>query len=472
MSNTALNRIEKLLDPNSFVEIGGSVTARSTDYNGTAKKEASDGVVCGYGTIDGNLVYVYGQDPGVLGGTLGEMHGRKIINVYRMAEKMGAPVIGMLDSAGIRIEESMDALAVLGGIYKKQAALSGVIPQITGIFGKCGGGMSFIAALSDFTFIEADKAKLFINPPDAIKGNNINKLDNTKASYQSENGNADFIGSEDEIIAQMRALVSVLPSNYADEGYTDICTDDINRVCDGIENYAEDTMGIIQCIADNGIVTESGRDHAKNMITALIKMNGNTVGVVANRKSYMEDGEICSEFGGELTAKALNKAAGFIKFLDSFNIPVVTIANVSGFYGMECTEKCGPKAAARLIYAYTDATVPKVTLNVGESFGSAAVIMGSRSVGADMVYAWDNALIGAMRPDEAAKILCEGREGADIKEAEKKYSDMQLSAASAASRGYTDTIISPRDSRKYIIGALEMLYSKREDRIDKKHGTV
>ena len=472
MSGTALKRLDLLLDPNSFIEIGGSVTARSTDYNRDAKKEASDGVVCGYGTIDGNLVYVYSQDPDVLKGTLGEMHGKKIVGILRMAEKMGAPVIGLLDRAGIRIEESMDALSALGDIYKVQSELSGVIPQITAVFGNCGGGLSFIPAISDFVFVEKNKGRLFVNSPDAIKGNNVNKVDNTKAEYQAECGNASFAGTQEEIMASIRSLVCMLPANYADDGSMDICTDDINRTCAGIDSYTSDTLGIIQSIADNGQVFINKNEYGRNIITALIKMNGYTTGVVANRKTYSADGEVMSEFDGELSNKAVSKAASFINFCDAFNIPIVTIAQAGAFYGMECTEKNLPANAARLIYAYANSTVPKITLNIGNCYGSAGLIMGSKAVGADMVYAWNSAQIGAMRPDEAAKIICEGDDSLDIKEVARQFEDLQLSVASAAARGYVDTIIAPEDTRKYIIGALEMLFTKRQAVIDKKHGTV
>ena len=468
--NAAIRRISALLDENSFVEIGGSVTARSTDYNVDAKKEASDGVVTGYGTIGGDLVYVYSQDPAVLGGTIGEMHGKKILKIYELAEKMGAPVIGLLDSAGIRLEESMDALMALGSIYNIKSSLSGVIPQITGVFGKCGGGLSFIPAISDFVFMDSDKGELFVNSPDTIKDSNIDKFDNTKASYQAEMGNVEFAGSESEMLSSIRALVSILPKNFEDEGFASACNDDLNRSCAGIDAYTEDTLGIISSIADNNEVIEVAGSYGKAVINAFIQLNGSTVGVVACRKAYTEDGELKSEFNGQLTAKSVRKAAKFVGFCDAFNIPVLTIAEACGFFGMPCTEDILPKAAARLLYAYSNATVPKVTLNIGNSYGSAAVLMGSKAIGADIVYGWNNANIGAMDPKNAAKILSAA--GGNAAEIEKKYCELQTSVASAASRGYIDTIIAPEDSRKYIIGAFEMLYSKRESVFDKKHGTV
>ena len=235
-------RIATLLDAGSFVEIGGAVTARSTDFNMQEKETPADGVITGYGVIDGNLVYVYSQDASVLNGAVGEMHAKKIANIYDMAMKMGAPVIGLIDCAGIRLQEATDALNAFGNLYLKQTMASGVIPQITAIFGTCGGGLSVVPALTDFTFMEASKAKLFVNSPNALPGNNITKLDTSSAKYQSENaGLVDGIGTEDEILTDIRTLVCMLPGNNEENASYDECTDSLNRLCDGIENAAEDT---------------------------------------------------------------------------------------------------------------------------------------------------------------------------------------------------------------------------------------
>ncbi|MGI6021036.1 MAG: carboxyl transferase domain-containing protein [Lachnospiraceae bacterium] len=473
ITGSAKRRIASLLDPNSFIEIGGSVIARSTDFNMQAEKAASDGVLTGYGTIDGNLVYVYGQEPEVLGGSIGEMHAKKIANIYKMAGKMGAPVIGLIDCSGVRVQESTDALAALGAIYKDMAIVSGTIPQYIAVFGNCGGGISFIPALADFTFMETEKARVFVNSPDAIKGNNRDKFDNTTVEYQTSVGNIDFAGTEEEIIAAMRSLISILPANCDDEGAIGVCQDDLNRACVGIEGYTDDTYGLLYEISDDHFVIESGKNYGKSVITAFIRMNGQTVGAVANRACLTgEDGEREDLFGGKLTSKAVRKAAKFVSFCDAYNIPVLTVANTDGFAQMECTEDTLPKAAARLLYAYANATVPKVTLNIGKTYGSAGVIMGSKSVGADMVYAWNNAEIGTMDASAAAKIICAGDSAADIRSTATQYSNLCQSADAAAGRGYVDTVILPADTRKYLVGAFEMLYSKREDIQDKKHGTV
>ena len=225
-------RITSLLDANSFVEIGQSVTARNTDFNMTEKKAPSDGVITGYGVIDGNLVYVYSQDVSVLNGTVGEMHAKKTTRLYDMAMKTGAPVSGLIDCAGLRLQEATDALEAFGEIYMKQTLASGLIPQITGIFGTCGGGMAMIPALTDFTLIEEKKAKLFVNSPNAIEGNEISKCDTSAAEYQAkEAGLVDFKGSEEDVLAQIRALVTMLPANNEDDMSYEECTDDLNRVC-------------------------------------------------------------------------------------------------------------------------------------------------------------------------------------------------------------------------------------------------
>ncbi|MBD5451413.1 MAG: carboxyl transferase, partial [Lachnospiraceae bacterium] len=231
-SSLASKRIESLLDENSFVEIGALVTARATDFNLKQADTPSDGVVTGYGVINGNLVYVYSQDAAVLNGSVGEMHAKKITNLYDLAMKTGAPVIGLIDSAGLRLQEAADALNAFGEIYLKQTLASGVIPQITAIFGSCGGGLALIPTLTDFTFMEEEKAKLFVNSPNALDGNNITKCDSSSAAFQSsESGIVDVVANEAAIYAKIRDLVTMLPANNEDEASYDECTDDLNRVC-------------------------------------------------------------------------------------------------------------------------------------------------------------------------------------------------------------------------------------------------
>lgn len=475
MSNTsqAGERINALLDDNSFVEIGALVTARATDFNMKQTETPSDGVVTGYGVINGSLVYVYSQDAAVMNGSIGEMHAKKIAGLYDLAMKTGAPVIGLLDCAGLRLQEAMDALNGFGEIYKKQTLASGVIPQITAVFGTCGGGLAVIPTLTDFTFMESSKAKLFVNAPNALDGNVITKCDTSSAAFQSEEAGIVDAADEATIFAKIRELVSMLPSNNEDDAALEGCTDDLNRVCDGLENCAGDTSILLSQVADNGRVFEVKENYAKDMVTAFIKLNGMTVGAVANRTEvYGEDGAVSEKFDAVLSPEGCEKAADFVNFCDAFEIPVVSFTNVKGFKATTCAEKRMAKAAARLTYAFANATVPKVNVITRKAFGSAYVTMNAKSIGADMTFAWEDAEIGTMEAGLAAKIMYEGQ-GADvIKEKAAEYKALQTSALGAAKRGYVDGIIAPADTRKYLIGSLEMLYTKREERPAKKHGTV
>lgn len=472
--NAAGTRITELLDAGSFVEIGGAVTARTTDFNMKEKETPADGVITGYGVIDGNLVYVYSQDASVLKGAIGEMHAKKIANIYDMAMKMGAPVIGLVDCVGLRLQEATDALNAFGQLYMKQTLASGVIPQITAIFGACGGGLAVIPALTDFTFMEETKAKLFVNSPNAIPGNEISRCDTSSAAFQSENtGLVDDIGTEEDILADIRTLITMLPCNNEENASYDECTDDLNRICADIENAVEDTAIALSEISDDHVFFETKKHFAKDMVTGFIRLNGMTVGAVANRsKVYNEEAEVVAEFDGSLSADGAAKAAEFVDFCDAFNIPVLTLTNVSGFAASMCAEKRLAKAAAKLTYAFANATVPKVNVVIGKAFGSAYVTMNSKAIGADMVYAWPTAEIGMMDAGLAAKIMYADADAETLKEKAAEYKELQGSPLSAARRGYVDTIIQPGDTRKYVIGAFEMLFTKREERPMKKHGTV
>ncbi len=473
-TSSASTRINMLLDEGSFVEIGGAITARSTDFNMTETKTPADGVITGYGVVDGNLVYVYSQDATVLQGSMGEMHAKKIANIYDMAMKMGAPVVGLVDCSGLRLQEATDALHAFGTLYLKQTMASGVIPQITGVFGTCGGGLAVVPALTDFTFMEAKNGKLFVNAPNAIKGNEVTKCNTASAEFQSEEaGLVDAVGTETEMIAQMRTLISILPANNEDNDAYDECTDDLNRACAGIENASEDTAIALSMISDNGVLVETKKDFAKDMVTGFIRLNGMTVGAVANRsKVYDANSEVVAEFDGSLSAKGARKAADFVTFCDAFNIPVLTLTNVDGFKATKCSEKLLAKATAKLTYAFANATVPKVNVIVGKAYGSAYVTMNSKAIGADMVYAWPTASIGMMDATMAAKIMYAGADAETLSAKTAEYKALQSSVESAARRGYVDTIIDPVDTRKYVIGAFEMLFTKREDRPVKKHGAV
>ena len=473
-SSLASKRIESLLDENSFVEIGALVMARATDFNLKQTETPSDGVVTGYGVINGNLVYVYSQDVSVLNGSVGEMHARKITNLYDLAMKTGAPVIGLIDSAGLRLQEATDALNAFGEIYLKQTLASGVIPQITAVFGNCGGGLALFPTLTDFTFMEKAKAKLFVNSPNALDGNNASKCDSSTADFQStQSGIVDVVADEDSIFAKIRELVTMLPGNNEDDASYEECTDDLNRVCANLENCVGDTSIALSTIADNQLFFEIKENFAKDMVTGFIKLNGMTVGCVANRTEvYSAEGEVTDKFDAVLSADGCEKAADFINFCDAFDIPVLSLTNVKGYEATVCSEKRIAKAVAKLTYAFANATVPKVNVVIGKALGSAYVAMNSKAIGADLTIAWPDAEIGSMDATLAAKIMYEGQ-GADvIKEKAAEYAALQTSATSAARRGYVDQIIEAADTRKYVIGAFEMLFTKREDRPSKKHGTV
>ena len=445
MSNTtqALSRIEAILDDSSFVEIGAAVTARATDFNMQEKKAPSDGVITGYGVVNGNLVYVYSQDAAVLGGTIGEMHAKKIASLYEKAMKMGAPVIGLIDCAGLRLQEATDALNGFGEIYKNMSLASGIIPQITAVYGEC------------------------------------TKLDTASAAFQAEAGVADFAGDEETIANGVRQLVSMLPSNNT-EGT--VCTDnqdDLNRVCADMAAEIADPALALTDISDDGVFVETKAEYAKEMVTGFILVDGVTVGAVANRTAlYDENGEKAEEFAPVLTTAGAYKAAEFVTFCNAFEIPVLTLTNIKGFEATVKSERTIAKASAKLVYAFANADVPKVNVITGEAYGSAYVAMNSKSIGADMVYAWPQASIGMMDASSAAKIMyaddiaASKDAAATINEKAAEYAALQSSVDQAAARGYVDTIINPEDTRKYVIAAFEMLFDKREVRADKKHGTV
>ncbi|MDO4521537.1 MAG: carboxyl transferase domain-containing protein [Eubacteriales bacterium] len=478
MSNTAQSlaskRIAALLDENSFVEIGAGVTARNTDFNMAKADTPADGVITGYGVIDGGLVYVYSQDASVLGGTIGEMHAKKIAGLYDLALKMGAPVIGLIDCAGLRLQEATDALNAFGEIYLKQSMASGVVPQITAVFGNCGGGLALVPGLTDFTFMEEKDAALFVNSPNAFEGNTKEKCDTSSAKFQSEEvGLVDFVGSEADILAQMRELVSMLPTNNEDDLSYEECTDDLNRVCADLANCVGDTAILLSNIADDNAFVETKAAYAKEMVTGFLRLNGQTVGAVANRTEvYDENGAKTESFDAVLTKRGALKAAEFVNFCDAFGIPVLSLTNVKGFKASKCTEKGIAAAAAKLTYAFANATVPKVNVIIGAAYGSAYVAMNSKSIGADLTFAWPTAEVGTMDAKLAAKIMYADADAATLNEKAAEYQALQTSAVSAAKRGYVDTIIEAADTRKYVIGAFEMLFTKREDRPAKKHGTV
>ena len=470
---SARERIITLLDDSSFVEIGALVTKRNTDFNLAQTDAPSDGVITGYGLIDGDLVYVYSQDAAVLNGTMGEMHAKKIVAMYDFALKVGAPVIGLIDCAGMRLQEATDALAAFGNVYLKQSMASGVVPQITAVFGTCGGGSAVSAALSDFTFMPAEGAKLFVNSPNAVEGNFVGKCDTSTAQFQAEAGAVDVV-KEDEaaVLASIRNLISFLPCNN-EADYAFECADDLNRATETFGELSCDPAVALAEIADDHEFFELKADYAKEMVTGFIRLNGATVGAVANRSAVLdENGKATEKFDTLLTAKGCAKAERFVKFCDAFGIPVLTLTNVTDYASSMCEEKSVALAAARLTNAFASATVPKVNLICQNAMGSAYITMNSKHIGADLVFALDTAKIGMMDAKLAAQIMYAG-ETTDVRnEKAAEYDELQCSAVAAAKRGYVDSIIEADAVRQHLVYAFEMLYTKREARPSKKHGTV
>ena len=468
---SARERIENLLDDNSFVEIGAGISARNTDFNMTSKETPSDGVITGYGVVNDSIVYVYSQDINVLNGSVGEMHAKKISKIYDLALKTGAPVVGMIDCSGLRLQEATDALNAFGEIYLKQVQASGIIPQITAVFGTCGGGAALIPAMADFTLMSEKTAKVFVNSPNALENNDISKCDTSAAAYQAKAGLCDIVASDDaEVITNIRELLSFLPDNNTVDNDSD-CTDDLNRENSALASM-KNAAAVLTDIADDHRFLELKAESGKEMVIGFLKLDGMTVGAVANCSAvYDAEGNKSEEFALSLTAKGCNKAAEFVSFCDAFSIPVLTLTNVNGFKNCMCSEKKLAKALAKMTYAFSNATCPKVNLITGEAYGSAYVAMNSKSIGADMVYAYPDAKIGMMDSKIAAEIMYPEADAKELSEKASDYEKLQSSVTSAAARGYVDLIVDPADTRKYLVGAFEMLYSKYVYAPEKKHGT-
>ncbi|MDD7402442.1 MAG: carboxyl transferase domain-containing protein [Butyribacter sp.] len=477
MSNTnalsAKDRIAVLVDENSFVEIGANITKRSTDFNMQEKSVPADGVVTGYGLVQNTPVYIYSQDASALHGTIGEMHAKKIAHVYELAMKTGVPVIGLIDCAGMRLQESTDALAGFGEIYRIKAKASGVVPQISAVFGNCGGGVAVLTAMSDFTFMEAKSGKLFVNSPNTLEGNYTDKLDTASAEFQKTASNVDVVAEgEEEVLNSIRELISILPENNNDTAFSEECMDDLNRIVPDFAAEVADAALALEDISDNNFFLELKAGYAKEMVTGFVCFDGMTVGAVANRTAiFDENGKEVEKFDGRLTTAGCEKAAAFVKKCDAFNIPVLTLTNVEGYATSVEEEKTIAKAAAQLTAAFAEADVPKVNVIVGKAYGSAYITMNSKHIGADMVFALPDAQIGMMDADVAAKIMYEDDADADLSAKAAEFA-AQSDTQAAAARGYIDSIIEPEAARKQVLYAFEMLFSKSEYPIGKKHGTI
>lgn len=479
---TARERITKLLDANSFVEIDAFVEHRSVEFNMANTEAPGEGVVTGYGTIDNRPVYVYAQDFTVIGGSLGEMHAKKITKILDMAMKMGVPVIGMNDSGGARIQEGIDALSGYGDIFYRNTMASGVIPQISVILGPCAGGAVYSPALTDFVFMVDQLSKMFITGPQVIKavtGEDVSAETLGGAStHNTTSGVAHFLAqNEEECFLNIRKLLSFLPSNNTEDVPAFNCEDDLNRMIPELNHFIPDNPNkpydvkdIIRMISDQHEFFEIQSFFAKNIVIGYARLNGRTVGIVANQPN---------DKAGCLDINASDKAARFIRFCDCFNIPIITFTDVPGYLPGIGQEHGGViKHGAKLLYAYSEASVPLINIILRKAYGGAYIAMSSKHLGADMVFAWPNAEIAVMGPDGAANIIfrkeIDASENAQVTRTEKiqEYREKFANPYQAAKRGYVDDVIEPSMTRVKIINALEMLISKRETRPPKKHGNL
>ena len=479
---TARERINMLMDESSFVELDAFVKHRCTEFGMEKEETPAEGVVTGYGTVDGRLVYVYAQDFTVSGGSLGEMHAKKICKVLDLALKMGAPVVGINDSGGARIQEGVDALSGYGQIFYKNTMASGVVPQISVIMGPCAGGAVYSPALTDFIFMVDKTSQMFITGPQVIKAVTGEEVTAEALgggmTHNSTSGVAHFLSQNEEAcIAEIKQLLSYLPSNNMETAPTFECHDDINRLVEELNsiipessNKAYDMKDIIKNLVDNGDFFEVQPYYAQNIITGFARLNGSSIGIIANQPKVL---------AGCLDINASDKAGRFIRTCDAFNVPILNLIDVPGFLPGTNQEYGGIiRHGAKMLYAYSEATVPIVNVITRKAYGGAYLAMCSKDLGADMVFAWPQAEIAVMGPDGAANIIfkrdIESAENPAAARAEKiqDYKDRFATPYIAASRGYVDDVIEPSTTRQRLISAFDMLSSKRETRPSKKHGNL
>lgn len=479
---TARERIEMLLDEGSFVEVDAFVEHRCMEFSMPQTKAPGEGVVVGYGTVDGRLVYVYSQDFTVIGGSLGEMHAKKICKVMDMAMKMGAPIIGINDSGGARIQEGVDALSGFGEIFYRNTIASGVIPQISVIMGPCAGGAVYSPAITDFTFMVEKTSQMFITGPQVVESVTGEKITAEElggaATHTSKSGVAHFKAENDEeCLEKVKRLLSFLPSNNLEPVPCYECTDELNRLSETLTtivpdspNKAYDIKAVIAEVVDNGDFFEVQSEFAKNIVIGFARMNGSSIGIIANQPNAS---------AGSLDVDSSDKAARFVRFCDSFNIPIVTFTDVPGYLPGVNQEHDGIiRHGAKLLFAFSEATVPKINVILRKAYGGAYIAMNSKHLGADMVFAWPTSEIAVMGPEGAANIIFRkdiaaaadpiAERSAKIEEYRNKFA----SPYEAAKRGYVDDVIEPDSTRPRIISALEMLASKRVEMPGKKHGNM
>lgn len=474
---TARERIALLLDPATFIEIDKMVTHRATDFGIDKQKFPGDGVVSGYGKINGRLVYVFAQDFTVFGGTLSRSNADKILKIMDMAIKMGAPVIGLNDSGGARIQEGVESLAGYADIFHKNVISSGVIPQISAIMGACAGGAVYSPALTDFIFMVENTSHMFVTGPEVIK--TVTHEDVTKEelggahTHSSKSGVAHFTGSDEEqTLMMIRELMSFIPSNNMDEPPLKISTDPANRTDISLNqvvpvdpNKPYDIKDIIHKIIDDEHFLEVQPNYAANMVIGFARMDGKPIGIVANQPAHL---------AGVLDINSSIKAARFVRFCDAFNIPLVTLVDVPGFLPGTGQEFGGIiKHGAKLLYAFAEATVPKITLITRKAYGGAYDVMSSKHIGGDVNFAYPTAEIAVMGPEGAINILYRGKLNDEERAiAVEDYREKFANPYRAAALGYIDEIILPQDTRSKIIQALHMTHNKRKSNLPRKHGNI
>ncbi len=475
---TARERIDFLLDPGTFVELDKFVTHRSTDFGMEKTKFLGDGVVSGYGKIDGRLMYVFAQDFTVFGGSLSRANADKIIKVMDLAMKMGAPVIGLNDSGGARIQEGVESLAGYADIFYRNVMSSGVIPQISAILGPCAGGAVYSPAITDFIMMVKETSYMFVTGPDVIKTVTHEEVTQEELggamTHNAKSGVAHLTADDDEQAMMMiRELMSFLPSNNMEDAPMKANTDDVNRIDKKLDNLIPedpnkpyDMKELIHSIIDDKHFFEIMPYYAQNIIIGFARMGGRPIGIVANQPAYL---------AGVLDIDASTKAARFVRFCDAFNIPLLTLEDVPGFLPGTAQEFGGIiKHGAKLLYAFAEATVPKITLITRKAYGGAYDVMSSKHIGADINYAFPSAEIAVMGPAGAVNIIHRAKLGdADfIAEAVLDYKNNFASPYKAAQLGYIDEIFYPRDTRKKVIQALEMTQNKSKSNPAKKHGNI
>ena len=482
---TARERIDMLLDEGSFEEFDMFVEHRSYNFGMEKNKFLGDGVVTGYGTIDGRLIYVYAQDFTVSGGSLSEMHAQKICKVMDQALKMGAPVIGINDSGGARIQEGINALAGYAEIFQRNILASGVVPQISGIFGPCAGGAVYSPALTDFILMTQGTSYMFLTGPKVVKtvtGEDVTQEQLGGASvHTSKSGVAHFSAqTEEDGLKMIRKLISYIPQNNLEEAPLHRNDDPIDRLEDSLNeiipdspNKPYDMYEVIGSVVDMGEFLEVHADYSKNIIVGFARFNGISVGVVANQPKFL---------AGVLDINASRKAARFVRFCDAFNIPLVTLVDVPGFLPGTGQEYGGVIThGAKLLYAYGEATVPKITVTLRKSYGGAHIVMSCKQLRGDINYAWPSAEIAVMGAEGAVEVLYSkeiasekdaDKRAAVVEDKKKEYNDLFTNPYAAASYGYIDDVIEPRNTRFRIIRALQQLQTKKLNNPAKKHDNL